>query len=205
MTREERREHWESIFATKDYTQVLWHQNSPTVSLELVTRHARADEAVIDVGCGASLLVDMLIEQGYNDISLLDTSERSLEIVRARLSDKASLPDYICSDVVTFTPLRTYRLWHDRALFHFLLLPEERAAYFQKVLQSLAVGGIALISTFRIGGQTQCAGLDIVQYDHTKMLEELPEGLELIAYEEFTHVTPAASEQAYSSFVIRKR
>ncbi len=199
-----RQSHWENIFSTKDYRQVLWHQTSPSVSLELITRYAKPDDAVIDVGCGASLLVDNLIEQGYKNITLLDTSKRSLDIVKERLADKADLPTYVCSDIMHFEPAQTYKVWHDRAVFHFLLLPKERAVYFDKVIQSLTSDGLAIISTFRIGGQTQCAGLDIVQYDHNKMLRELPSGLTLVAYEEFTHITPAESEQAYASFVIKK-
>lgn len=199
-----RESHWEKIFATKDYTQVLWHQNSPSVSLDLITRYSKPDDAVIDVGCGASFLVDNLIDKGYSDITLLDTSKRSLDIVQERLGEKAGIPTYICSDIILFEPAQTYKIWHDRALFHFLLLADERTTYFAKVMQSLVPGGFALISTFRVGGQTQCAGLDIVQYDHNKMVEELPDGLELIAYEEFTHITPAKSEQAYSSFVIKR-
>jgi arsenite methyltransferase len=199
-----RQSHWEKICTTKDYTQVLWHQNSPTVSLDLITRYSKPDDAVIDVGCGASFLVDNLIDNGYSNITLLDTSKRSLDIVKERLGDKAGIPAYICSDILHFSPSQQFKIWHDRAVFHFLLLPNERATYFEKVMQSLIPGGIALISTFRVGGQTMCAGLDIVQYDHNKMLEELPHGLKLVTYEEVTHITPAESEQAYSSFVIRK-
>ncbi len=199
-----RQSHWENIFATKDYTQVLWHQNSPTVSLDLITRYSQPEDAIIDVGCGASFLVDNLIDKGYSNITLLDTSKRSLDIVKERLGEKAVIPTYVCSDIMHFAPSQQFKIWHDRAVFHFLLLADERATYFAKVMQSLTAGSVALISTFRVGGQTQCAGLDIVQYDHNKMLQELPKGLELVAYEEFTHITPAESEQAYSSFVIKK-
>ena len=201
---EVRQSHWENVFKTKEYTKVLWHQKSPTVSLELITRYSTKDDAVIDVGCGASFLVDKLIDKGYKNITLLDTSKTSLDIVKKRLADKDNTPIYICSDIMHFEPTQQFNIWHDRAVFHFLLLKKERAQYFEKVKKSLLSGGTAIISTFRVGGQTQCAGLDILQYDHNKMLEELPQGLELIKYEEFTHITPSESEQAYSSFVIRK-
>jgi len=204
MTEQVRQSHWENIFRTKDYREVLWHQNSPTVSYDLITQYAAKDDTILDAGCGASLLVDKLIESGYNNITLLDTAATSLEIVKTRLGRSADIPAYVCTDIMDFLPDRLYTIWHDRAVFHFLLEPQERTDYFKKVLQSLAPGGVAIISTFRVGGQTQCAGLDIVQYDHQKISEELPEGLKLIAYEEFTHITPAASEQAYSAFVIKK-
>ena len=196
--------HWENIFQTKDYTKVLWHQNAPTVSLELIRRYAGKEDAIIDAGCGASLLADNLIDSGYMDITLLDTSKSSLDIVKKRLVEKADIPVYICSDILHFEPSQPFSIWHDRAVFHFLLRKEERLRYFETVMKSLRPGGTAIISTFRVGGQTQCAGLEIIQYDQAKMRDELPEGLELIAYEAFTHITPSASEQAYSSFVIRK-
>lgn len=199
-----RQSHWNNIFQTKDYTQVLWHQTTPTVSLELITTYSTKNDAVIDVGCGASFLVDKLIDKGYKNITLLDTSITSIDIVKKRLGDKVDIPTYVCSDVMHFEPLQKFNIWHDRALFHFLLLKTDRVNYLEVLKESLVTGGTAIISTFCIGGQTMCAGLDIVQYDHNKMLEELPEGLELVAYDEFTHVTPSHSEQAYSSFVIRK-
>ncbi|MGB5964682.1 MAG: methyltransferase domain-containing protein [Sulfurimonadaceae bacterium] len=199
-----RQSHWDNVFKTKDYKKVLWHQNSPTVSLELITRYSTQDDAIIDVGCGASFLVDRLIDKGYKNITLLDTSKTSLDIVKSRLATNADIPTYICSDIMHFEPSQQFNIWHDRAVFHFLLLKKERVNYFETVMESLVSGGIAIISTFRVGGQTQCAGLDILQYDHNKMLEELPQGLELIKYEEFTHITPSESEQAYSSFVIRR-
>lgn len=204
MEEQKRQSHWDNIFKTKDYTQVLWHQNSPTVSLDLITTYSNKDDAIIDVGCGASFLVDKLINKGYKNITLLDTSKTSLDIVKKRLTDKANTPTYICSDIMHFSPSQTHNIWHDRAVFHFLLLKEERANYFEVLKKSLVSGGTAIISTFCVGGQTMCAGLDIVQYDHKKMFKELPEGLELVAYKEFTHVTPSDSEQAYSSFVIKR-
>ena len=204
MEEQKRQSHWDNIFKTKDYTQVLWHQTTPTVSLDLITNYSNKDDAIIDVGCGASFLVDNLIDKGYKDITLLDTSKTSLDIVKKRLTDNSDIPTYTCSDIMHFTPKQSYNIWHDRAVFHFLLYKEERVNYFEKVLQSLSSGSVAIISTFRIGGQTQCAGLDIIQYNHTKMLEELPQDLKLIKYEEFTHITPSESKQEYSSFIIEK-
>lgn len=201
---EARKSHWDNIFKTKDYTQVLWHQNTPTVSLDLVIACSAQDDAVIDIGCGASFLVDRLIDKGYRNITLLDTSKRSLDIVKKRLADKADIPSYICSDILDFSPSQQFKIWHDRAVFHFLLHKNERVNYFEKVMQALVPGGIALVSTFRVGGQSMCAGLEIVQYDRDKMLKELPQGLELVEYKAFTHITPTESEQAYSAFTIKK-
>ncbi|MDA3909520.1 MAG: class I SAM-dependent methyltransferase [Sulfurimonas sp.] len=200
-----KREHWDNIFKTKDYTQVLWHQNSPEVSLELMKKYKiKTDSSVIDVGCGASLLVDSLLDAGYKNITLLDTSATSLEIVKKRLRDNLDIPEYICSDIMNFESSKEFDLWHDRAVFHFLVLKKERAKYFEVLQNALKVGATAIINTFRVDGPTQCAGLDIVQYDREKMIQELPLGLVLVEYSEYIHKTPKDTDQKYSSFVIKK-
>lgn len=199
-----RQAHWDTIFKTKDYTKVFWHQSSPEVSLRLINAYATKEDAIIDIGCGASLLVDKLIETGYTNITLLDTSKTSLDIIKKRLEGKAELPKYICTDIMNFIPTENFDIWHDRAVFHFLLLKKERVQYFNILKSCLNSGGTAIMSTFALGGQTQCAGLDIVQYDEIKMREELPEGLELIQAEDFIHITPAQGEQKYSSFIIKR-
>ncbi len=199
-----REKHWDTLFKTKDYTQVLWHQETPKTSLMLIEHYARKDDFIIDVGSGASLLVDMLIDDGYENITLLDTSKTCLDIVKNRLSDRSDIPNYICSDIMHFTTIKKFNVWHDRAVFHFLLLEKERKKYFEVLQESLIPGGIAIINTFSVGGEIQCAGLDIVPYNDTRMLHELPSGLALIEYKEFIHITPKNSEQKYSSFVIKK-
>lgn len=199
-----REKHWDTLFKTKDYTQVLWHQETPTTSLMLIEQYAKKDDFIIDVGCGASLLADKLIDGGYKNITLLDISKTSLDIVKNRLSDKSNIPNYVCSDIMNFRTIKKFNIWHDRAVFHFLLLAKERKKYFETLQETLVPGGIAIINTFSVGGEMQCAGLDIVQYDDGKMLQELPSGLALIEYKEFTHITPKNSEQKYCFFVIKK-
>ena len=197
-----RNTHWENIFQTKDYTQVLWHQNSPKKSLDLIRSFASSDAAIIDAGCGASFIVDNLLELGYSDITLLDTSKNSLEIVKNRVQNEHV--KYICSDILNLKSQKKFDFWHDRAVFHFLVSKKERQRYFEVLSDSLKENATAIISTFRVGGEIQCAGLDIVAYNYKKMLEELPKNLELIESEEYTHVTPKESEQKYIYFVIKK-
>ena len=198
-----REKHWDGLFKSKDYTQVLWHQTSPQHSLKLIHQHTGKEDAIIDVGCGASLLVDTLLGEGYEDITLLDTSDTCLNIVKQRLASP-TMPTYICSDILNFKATKPYLLWHDRAAFHFLLTKKEKDAYFETMSQSLTIGGIAIINTFAKEGEMQCAGLDIIPYDESSMREILPENLELIAYNGFMHTTPRGTEQKYASFVIRK-
>ena len=200
-----RESHWDNLFKTRDYTQVLWHQNSPKFSLDLIQDNLpNKDASIIDVGCGASLLVDSLIDSGYKNIKLLDVSATSQEIVKNRLGSKADIPKYICSDIMNFKTSQKFDIWHDRALFHFLLLKKERAKYFEVLKDSLKPEGVAIINTFAIDGPTECAGLQITQYDDKKMLQELPVGLELIKCKEYMHDTPKDTKQEYNLFVIKK-
>lgn len=198
-----RKEHWDSIFQSTDYTQVLWHQSSPQKSIDAIKKYAKQDANIIDVGCGASFLVDNLLHDGYKNITLLDTSKTSLDIVKQRLQDDAL--EYVCDDILNFKTLKKFDIWHDRAVFHFLLTKKERQKYFEVLSKSLKKGAKAIISTFRVDGPIQCAGLNIVQYNHEKMLQELPQNLELIQSEKYTHITPKKSEQEYIYFVITKK
>lgn len=201
---DERREnHWDGIFKNVDYTQVLWHQSSPQKSIELIEKYVKDDANIIDIGSGASYLVDNLLQNGYKNITLLDTSKTALQIVKSRIkSDKVQ---FICSDILNLKNDKKHNLWHDRAVFHFLLSQKEREQYFKVLANSLEPKGIAVISTFKVDGPIQCAGLNIIQYNHQKMLDELLSDLILIESEEFTHVTPKESTQEYIYFVIQKK
>ncbi|QOY53743.1 methyltransferase domain-containing protein [Candidatus Sulfurimonas marisnigri] len=204
ILKQSRQKHWNDVFIEKDYTQVLWHENSPEFSLELIHKYGISHyDAIIDVGCGASLLVDKLIEKGYKNITLLDIAESSLDVVKERLGELGSAVRYICCDVTQFEATNSFSLWHDRAVFHFLLDSNDRKNYFKSMYQALKSGGIAIINTFAIDGPKQCCGLDIIQYDAQKMKEELIDGLELIESIEMQHLTPTNSYQSYSCFIIK--
>ncbi|HFU76842.1 MAG TPA: class I SAM-dependent methyltransferase, partial [Arcobacter sp.] len=197
-----REKHWDNLFQNADYKQVLWHQNSPNKSVNFIKKYAKNDTTIIDVGCGASYLVDNLLNIGYENITLLDTAKTSLDIVHSRLhSDNVQ---FICSDILNFKTDKKFDIWHDRAVFHFLLSKKEREEYFKVLDKTLKSKGIAIISTFKVDGPIQCAGLDIVQYDHQKMLGELPLTLSLVESEDYTHITPKESTQEYIYFVIEK-
>lgn len=199
-----REDHWNNIFNTKDYTQVLWHQAIPDISLKQIETFCEKGDPIIDVGCGASLLADELIAKGYQKLFLLDGSDKSLDIVKKRLGEKADLPVFIHSDIVEYTPIQQFKVWHDRAMFHFLVKKQDRIKYFEVLKESLLPDGIAIINTFALDGEKECAGLDIIQYDACKIAEDLPSGLSLANTENFTHLTPKNTEQKYSSFFIKK-
>ncbi|SFV63164.1 tRNA (adenine57/58-N1)-methyltransferase [hydrothermal vent metagenome] len=197
-----REKHWDAIFQTTDYTQVLWHEETPLKSLELIMQYSKKDNSLIDIGCGASLLVDNLLKNDYKDITLVDTSKTSLEIVKKRVKNENIT--YVCGDILNFTTQKSFALWHDRAVFHFLLSKKERELYFKVLTDSLKYDGVAVISSFRVNGPMACAGLDIVQYNREKILQELPKNLRLIESEEFTHITPKGTTQEYIYFVLKK-
>jgi len=197
-----REKHWDSIFQNVDYTQVLWHEASPKKSLELIKKYAKIDAHIIDVGCGTSFLVDNLLDNEYKNITLLDASKGALDIVKSRVHSVEIT--FECNDILNFNTNKKFDIWHDRAVFHFLLNKKERLKYFEVLSDSMKDDGLAIISTFRVNGPIQCAGLDIRQYDHSSMLDELPAGLKLIESEEYLHMTPKESEQEYSVFVIKK-
>lgn len=198
-----RENHWNNIFQNTDYTQVLWHQSSPQKSVKFIKKYVTNNSNIIDVGCGASYLVDTLLKNGYRNITLLDTAKTSLDIVHSRInSDKVK---FICDDILNFKTDEKFDVWHDRAVFHFLLSKKEREQYFKVLDNSLEPKGIAIISTFKVDGPIQCAGLNIVQYSTQKMLNELPSNLTIVESEDYKHITPKENSQEYIYFIIRKR
>jgi len=203
ISADKRREHhWDNLFQKVDYTQVLWHQSSPQKSVDLIVKYVKNNAKIIDAGSGASYLVDNLLKADYQNITLLDASKTALSIVESRI--KNNKVRFICSDILNFKNDEKYDLWHDRAVFHFLLSQKERKQYFRVLENSLKPKGIAIISTFRTDGPIQCAGLDTMQYDYQKMLREIPASLNLIESEEFAHITPKGTIQDYIYFVIQK-
>ena len=200
-----RKQHWENVYTDKSPLEVSWFQKEPTLSLQLInSADLNFNDAIIDVGGGASLLVDFLLAQGYHNISVLDISEKALESSRQRLADKADSVHWFAEDITTFNPPQPFKFWHDRAVFHFLTDVTDRKKYVEVLKQSLLSGGHLVIAAFAIGGPTQCSGLDIVQYDAIKLLDELGSGFELL--EEFyeLHLTPAEKEQKFNYFHFKK-
>lgn len=201
-----RKEHWEKIYGDKSPLQVSWYQPEPKVSLQLIkATGCQKDAAVIDVGGGASVLVDHLLDNGYSDISVLDLSGRALAIAKERLEAKSSSVDWIESDATEFNPPKVYDIWHDRAVFHFLTDATDRKRYIDTLSKSLRKGGHLIIATFAIGGPTKCSGLDIVQYDSDKIANELGNAFVLQSEEYEMHITPSGGEQKFVYFHFIKK
>ena len=201
----ERKAHWEAVYEQKRETEVSWYQESPELSLELITALAPTpDVAIIDVGGGASRLVDELLKRGYRDISVLDLSQAALQAAQARMGAQAAAVRWIAADVTQWRPLRTYDLWHDRAAFHFLTTPADRACYVSRLTEALKSGGHAIIATFALDGPEKCSGLPIVRHDAAGLSAELGAAFELIETRTQGHVTPWGSLQKFQVSILRR-
>lgn len=201
-----RKEHWETVYKNKDHTKVGWYQESPDISLVLFSEiHAKSSQSVIDIGCGASLLVDNLISEGYEDITLVDLSSVALSIIKTRLADKGDVPVYLSQNITQHKFDRTFDIWHDRAVFHFLTDAKDRSDYMSNLMDSLASDGRAIIGTFSLQGPNSCSGLDIVQYDEEKMKIELVGDLEIESSLINAHIMPNGCEQEYIYLVIKHK
>ena len=197
----DKKEHWDKAHAARHPREVSWYQQLPALSLRMIQEAKMAtDTPIIDVGGGASLLVDFLLQEGYQDITVLDVSGIALNKARRRLGDRASRVEWIEQDITCFEAERKYGLWHDRALFHFLTRANERKKYIQALRRALQPGGQLVISTIAIGGPARCSGLDIVQYDARKLELELGEEFTLLEQEQVLHQTPAQKDQLFGFF-----
>ena len=196
-----RRTHWERVWSKKDESSTSWFQAAPDVSLDLVERAGvRTADAVIDVGGGASRLVDHLLDRGFADITVLDISAAGLRQAQRRLGDRAGGVHWIEADVTVFRPERAYRLWHDRAVFHFLLDPAERARYLAVMDAALAPDGQAVVATFGPDGPRKCSGLDTVRYSAVELAAEFGPGWRLVDERAEAHRTPAGREQLFGYY-----
>lgn len=201
------KEHWENIYKTKNHKQVGWYQESPDISMELLSKiNTQPTQSIIDVGCGASVLVNKLVQQGCKNITLLDLSEEALSSIKTRLADKGNIPHYLSKDITKNIEFNnTFNVWHDRAVFHFLTNEKDREAYMANLNHSLSPSGHAIIGTFSLNGPSKCSGLDVVQYDEKKMKDELPKNLELLESTVSTHIMPSGTEQEYIYFIIKHK
>lgn len=198
--------YWEHIYETRLATQVGWYQAHPRLSLELIQRtRVPLTAHIIDVGGGTSTLVDNLLHMGFRHITVLDISAAALRLARQRLGPEAERVTWIEADITRADlPARTYDLWHDRAVFHFLTRPEERARYVEQVRRSVRPGGHVIVATFAPDGPPKCSGLEVVRYDPQGLHREFGLDFELVDSVRETHHTPSGVEQKYMYCYCRK-
>jgi SAM-dependent methyltransferase len=185
---------------------VSWYQRDPARSLEFIeAAGVSLADPILDVGGGASLLVDRLLERGFRDVTVLDVADGALERVRERLGEAAARVELLQADVTRFVPIRRYALWHDRAVFHFLVSPADRAAYLAALAAALRPRGHVVLATFALGGPQRCSGLDVVRYDAASLASELGAGFDLLRSEREEHVTPTGAVQPFQYCLFQQR
>jgi 2-polyprenyl-3-methyl-5-hydroxy-6-metoxy-1,4-benzoquinol methylase len=192
----ERKKHWETVYETKNPDEVSWTQEVPKTSLDFINAFGLSKSAkIIDIGGGDSKLVDHLLEQGYENLTVLDISEKALEKAKIRLGEQAKKINWVVSDITQYTPDTTFDVWHDRATFHFLTTPEQVSKYLEIAKKS--VTGYLIIGTFSESGPKKCSGLEIKQYSEETLTAELKDNFDKIRCTKEDHKTPFDTTQNF--------
>ena len=194
----DRTAHWEHIYRTQASDELGWYQAHPTLSLRLIQATGIGITAqVINVGGGDSSLVDLLLDQGFEHVTVLDLSAAALERAKARLGDRARRVTWIEGDVTGFRSSQKYDLWHDRAVFHFLTDGEDRTQYRQTMNEAVGANGHVIIATFALNAPPKCSGLEVVRYRPASLSAEVGQGFELVEALDEVHVTPTGNTQPF--------
>ena len=199
--------HWEQVYTTKASDSVSWFQEHADQSLRLIhnTRLGK-DAAIIDVGGGASRLVDDLVAEGYTDLTVFDLSSTALAVARQRLGKHADIVHWIEGDITrTKFPMNRFDIWHDRAVFHFLTDPADRHAYVERVLSSVRPGGHVIVATFAEDGPEKCSGLPVMRYQPETLHAVFGDTFQLVEHKKEAHHTPFGTVQQFVYCYCRKR
>jgi SAM-dependent methyltransferase len=199
------KQHWEEVYLQKAAQDMSWFQADPSLSLELI--HGLGigkQESIVDVGAGASRLMDRLLAEGYTDLTAVDIAEAALQRSRARLGDAAARVQWFAADVTRWQPPQHYRLWHDRAVFHFLTEAADRAAYRKTLESALIPYGTVIIASFALDGPECCSGLPVRRYSPESLAAELGPGFRLMDQRNEAHTTPAGKLQLFQYSVLRR-
>ena len=196
-----RKKHWERVYTRQLPGEVSWYQEYPALSLQLIKNsEIHANDAIIDVGGGPSVLVDHLLDEGFEKITVLDISASAIRLSRERLKERGSHVDWIEADITHFKPPHQYRLWHDRAVFHFLTDQSDREQYLRVMKDALLPGGDLIIATFGTCGPRKCSGLPVVRYDSEALCSLVGDEFTLREELHETHLTPGNVQQHFTYF-----
>jgi ubiquinone/menaquinone biosynthesis C-methylase UbiE len=199
------RHHWEEVYGKKGPAEVSWFQPHAALSFELILATlADRDGRILDVGGGASTLVDDLLDEGYRAVTVLDVARTALARARLRLGARARSASWIVGDALDI-PLSggSVSLWHDRAVFHFLTTAGDRARYVAEVERVIRPGGLVLVATFAADGPTSCSGLPVARYDPAELHAVFDGGFTLLASRRELHRTPSGAEQPFTYCLCR--
>ena len=199
----DRQAHWNAAYTAKDENQVSWYQDVPARSLAMIAQAAPSG-SVIDVGGGASRLVDALLEAGHADVAVLDISGVALDRAKVRLGMKAAKVQWLCADITQWTPKRTWDIWHDRAVFHFLTETSAQDIYIKALKAATRPGSAVILSTFAPSGPERCSGLPVQRYSAAGLAARL--GGDFVLYDEAmeAHVTPWSTTQDFAYAALRR-
>ena len=203
---ENKKSHWENVFANKQETEVSWFQPYPKTSIEFVKLFdLPLDANIIDIGGGDSHFVDALLEEGYKNIWVLDISENALSRAKKRLGDNANKVNWVVSDIIDFIPPVEFDFWHDRAAFHFLTTEENINKYVGIAEKGIKTNGILVLGTFSETGPTKCSGLEIKQYSETSMSSRFELSFDRVKCITEEHQTPFNTTQNFLFCSFKKK
>jgi ubiquinone/menaquinone biosynthesis C-methylase UbiE len=201
----QRSQHWDQVYQTKAEAEVSWFEVEPATSLDLIRSVLPAGGSVIDIGSGASHLVDHLLEQTTGSITLLDVSAVALQKVKERLGANAERVHWIVGDVTQIEQLPTCDVWHDRAVFHFLTSADDRRRYIELAVRTIAANGYLIVGVFAPDGPAKCSGLEVCRYDAAGLASEFGKTFCLLRTESVRHTTPAGKSQSFCFAVFQHR
>ena len=193
------KEYWEKVYDTKAPDAVSWYAPHLETSLNLIHQAtSNKDSAIIDIGGGEATLVDDLIVRGYRDISVLDISQKAIDVARSRIGKPADKVRWYCTDITKATlPQNYFDVWHDRAVFHFLTQEVDRKKYVDQVMRTVKHGGYVIMSTFGPEGPEKCSGLDVVRYDPEHLHGQFGKSFKMINSSTEIHKTPMGTTQQF--------
>lgn len=202
----ESKEYWERVYQTKSANQVSWFQEHADLSLRLIQDAGLSTTAsIIDVGGGASVLVDDLLSLEYEDVTVLDLSGAAIATAKSRLGKSAKRVKWIEASILDVQlPVAVYDVWHDRAVFHFMTNDKDRHRYLEQVLHAVKPGGLVIVATFAEDGPTECSGLPVMRYNAEQLHAEFGDPFILLGHEKESHQTPSGQEQKFLYSVFRK-
>ncbi|WP_138485453.1 class I SAM-dependent methyltransferase [Dyadobacter bucti] len=189
--------HWENIYSTSSPDQLSWTEPKPAHSLALIQdTNTAKDSAIIDIGGGDSRLVDYLLLEGYRNITVLDVSAKAIEKAQKRLGAKSEQVTWLVGDILDFKPERQYAIWHDRAVFHFLITAEQKAQY-KRIAENSLLKGHMILGTFSLSGPTKCSGLPVSQYDMASLSDVFKDSFAVNTHFYAGHITPFQTNQDF--------
>ena len=204
-----RKDHWDNVYASKELNKLGWYEKVAEPSLRLISiLPINKDDPIVDVGSGASTLIDYLLKLGYENITAVDISENALNKPKENLgANKSGMVNWIVDDITQprhLVNLSNIALWHDRALLHFLLEENERQMYLTTLKKVVKKGGYVIITCFSLTGAKMCSGLNVVNYDQNMLSDFLGEGFDLVEYFEYTHYTPSEEKRPFIYTLFKK-